>query len=55
MARCFQCATENPSQSFCGTCGAPLRLEAFIARQVKVEFEQKTRPGDFVEEESANS
>ena len=51
--KCFQCESDNPKQSFCGACGAPLHLEAFIARQVKVEVGHHTQNRDLVEADSA--
>jgi hypothetical protein len=51
--RCFQCDSDNPEQGFCGTCGAPLKLDVFVARQVRAEFEQHTQQRDLVERESA--
>ena len=50
---CFRCHCENQEQKFCGSCGAPLQLEEYIALQVKSELEKNSRERDLVERESA--
>ena len=51
--RCFQCGAENPVQSFCGTCGSPLQLDAYINGRVSLQLGEITRDRDLVERESA--
>lgn len=51
--KCFQCSSANPAQAYCGNCGSPLDLAAFIRNRVDVELQQKTQMRDLVERESA--
>jgi hypothetical protein len=53
VVRCFQCSAENSPQSFCGTCGAPLQLQAYIGQRVNQELVAVTRERDLVERETA--
>ena len=52
--RCFQCEAKNPpDQSFCGQCGAALKLGDYISTRVRRELEDLVRDRNVVETESA--
>lgn len=51
---CFSCEYKNPSgQAFCGSCGAPLALSSYVARQVDTRIAETTRDRELIEKESA--
>lgn len=53
MATCFSRGQNSPAgQVFCGTCGSPLDLSAFISAQVKTELDASTKERDLVETEA---
>lgn len=51
--QCLQCKHTNPSQEYCGACGAPLKLESFIGLQVEKQLHEKMKDRDLVERETS--
>lgn len=45
----FQCGADHPVQSFCGACGTPLQLEAYIDQRARRQV------GEIVRESEAKS
>ncbi|MGA7380815.1 MAG: zinc ribbon domain-containing protein, partial [Terriglobales bacterium] len=50
---CYQCGQSNPSQAFCGSCGAPLILSEYISRKVKDQVEATIQNRDVLERDSS--
>jgi hypothetical protein len=51
--KCYQCGNDNPEQAFCGACGSPLALNAYISTKVREQLADSIRDRDVLEMDSS--
>ena len=51
--QCYQCGHNNAEQAFCGACGSPLTLNAYISKKVKDQIADTIRDRDVLEMDSS--
>jgi hypothetical protein len=54
VSQCYECAKDNPDgQAYCGSCGSPLALNEYIARNVREQLNTAIRDRNVLEAESS--